>query len=337
MAVHLQEVKDLGRNIKGDHNGLKFVGDSNLEKPHQADNQLGVNKEENQIQPPPPGGDGDVMDEGRQEKGGAKDSADPNIDILTTAKPKSHNQPLVFDKNQHGNDATADAPSQRMEDATDESALPEATKVSDGRAGEKLGEVVAQQPGHDTEQVVGGVEVGEGGQVSRKKKEVGVIKTKTDAASEVIPGVGADSIAPIPKLKVEDTILDAGVQDLSLPPGVVAKPKKRVIVNDGGGQAGGTAEKGGGNTERDSNGGGGVEAVQMDAVAVSEGRGGGGGGGRGVQAVQAVPMDAVAVNGGMGGGGGGGGSDGQISAAEMAKAIESGEMVKFTYRQFYHL
>ena len=341
-------MKDLGRNIKGDHNRLKGVGDSNSEQPLQGNNQVGINREETQIQPPPPGGS-NVMSEVKDgNKRGANqqanDRVEPEADNLNAAMPKSHQQSLEFHKSQPSNNVAADDHTRPLgikdTTATDENVVSDGVKLGD------KGEVI--KPGHGAEEMVGGVDVGEGEQVSRKKKEVGAIKKKSDTASEVIPVVGADSVAPIPKRNDEDAIsreLDAGAQQLALPPGVVARPKKRVTVNDNRGQ------QGGGVTERDGGGGGGVKAVPTEMVAVNEvGRGGGQGGGgeqggRGGEGEGGVKVDAVAVKERIGDGGGvkavpndavnevgmggGGGKEDemQMNAAEMAQAIESGEMV----------
>ena len=213
-------------------------------------------------------------------------------------------------------------------------------------------------------------------QKSLGQKPVVMSKPKTEdtaATSQVVPAVAADAQGQSPQVKAipkQHTVhkdppeLDPREQP-SLPPEVVAVPKERVIVNDGGrqqegvargrqqegvaggrqqeGVAGGTNTVGGGSPTNGGmvkvvpkgslqGGGGGREGGGGVGVG---GMGGGGGGGR-------EGGGGVGV-GGMGGGGGGGGEERQMNAGEMARAIESGEMVNcggreiMTWREGYRM
>ena len=169
-----------------------------------------------------------------------------------------------------------------------------------------------------------GLEVGNQLQMSQAKKRVILTKNTntSDAApnGEVRRALSVDSntkkvqVRPVPKVKLVEKLpansdsSNVAQPSLHPPPGVV---QERAIVNDHS------------NDDRQQSNGGGND----------NGNGGGGGGGGDVQTIPKGSL--LAQGGGEGGGGGGRGGGGggdeeekQMSAAEMAEAIESGEMVR---------
>ena len=214
----------------------------------------------------------------------------------------------------------------REEDAVDAVAAVEegnGGRVSEGKGGHQQD---TESDGPQTEvgvgvlkreEVAGVLETG-GNQLSPEagKKEVVVRRKPKIDGSPATPEVRGHSDRPraIPKKTSEDNSpppLSKKEASPSLPPGVVAKSKKKGVV----GKNGGVAKKTDGGVAKKTDGG---VAKKTDG-----GDGGKSDGGAPGVGVRSFPKEQVPG----GGGGGGGEEEKQINAVEMAKAIESGEMV----------